>query len=59
MEMVLPTFPERKVGRTEGYKKPLLIDAKTPSKTQRSQVKMDYLGCIRIAPSKRITSPFK
>ncbi len=28
MEMVLPTFPERKVGRTEGYKKPLLIDAR-------------------------------
>gem|GEM_PF-6643800 len=32
MEMVLPTFPERKVGRTEGYKKPLLIDLKTPHK---------------------------
>jgi len=31
MEMVLPTFSERKVGRTEGYKKPLLIEAKAPS----------------------------
>ncbi len=28
MEMVLPTFSERKVGRTEGYKQPLLIDAR-------------------------------
>lgn len=25
MEIVLPTFPERKVGKTEGYIKPLLI----------------------------------
>ncbi len=31
MEMVLPTFSERKVGRTEGYKQPLLIDTKALS----------------------------
>jgi len=40
MEMVLPTFPERKVGRTEGYTKPLINNAKTPLQRSRSQIKI-------------------